>query len=338
MAARRAAAPVIEPPPKLMPKERSVKFVSTGTLMLDLPLGGGYAQGRVVNIVGDKSAGKTLLAIEACAVFAREYSADSVRYCEAENAFDDDYAEIVGMPPGIGKAEDIRTVEDFVADLKEFLADRDGSPCLYVLDSLDSLSSAAEMERKEGEASYGTEKAKALSEFFRKEIGTIEKAKCVLLIISQVRDNIGVTFGEKHKRSGGKALDFYCSQVLWLAVTQKIKKTVRGIDRVIGNKVIAKVKKNKVGPPFRETDISIIFSYGVDDEISMLEWLVKNKGGGLLPRSADAIKKELLAAREAQDRSAVRAIHQTLGNAVIDHWTDIEEALAPPMRKHAANE
>jgi len=236
MAARRASAPIIEPPPKLLPKERSVKFITSGSLMLDLPLGGGFALGRVINVVGDKSAGKTLLAIEACANFAREYGVESIRYCEAENAFDDDYAEVVGMPPGVGKAEDIRTVEAFVADLKQFLAGRDGSsPCLYVLDSLDSLSSDAEMDRKSGEASYGTEKAKALSTFFRKEIGLIEKAQCVLLIISQVRDNIGVTFGPAHKRSGGLALDFYCSQVVWLAVSSKLSRTVRGVERVVGH-------------------------------------------------------------------------------------------------------
>lgn len=326
---------MVEPPAR-MPAKASVKFVTSGSIALDLILGGGYAQGRIVNIVGDKSAGKTLLAIEACANFAKLYGADSVRYCEAEDAFDEEYAAMIGMPADIELAEDIETVEGFIADLKEWLQGCNSSkPCLYVLDSLDALSCEVEVKREYGEATYGQEKAKLLSEFFRKENHLISKSNCTLIVISQVRDNIGVTFGEKHKRSGGKALDFYCSQVMWLAHTQQLKRTVKGVERVVGAKIEAKMKKMKVGPPFRSIELTVIFSYGVDDETSMLNWLHKYKVPGYAsPAQAKEISGAIEAERAAGNRGALKKLHAQLKDAIVDRWMDIEAALAPTISKY----
>ena len=333
----RRAAPVMQEAPRAS-DYFSEDYISSGSFLLDLALGGGWCRGRVANVVGDKSSGKTLLAIEACANFAKRFEEDNIRYAESEAAFLDAYAAKIGMPPGAHLTDEtnrIETVEQLYEDLSAFLQDRAGKTALlYVLDSLDSLSDAAELEREFGEGTYGTGKAKAMSEMFRRLVGDLRDKDCLLFIISQVRDNIGVTFGETKKRSGGKALDFYASQVLWLAETGKIKHTVRGVERVTGSHVRARCKKNKVGTPFREVDIDIVFSYGVDDESSMIEWLKKNKGLDLLDLSDKEARKRLDDARQARDRAAVVDIRDRLQAAVYEHWMAIEADLEPPLPKY----
>lgn len=328
---------VIMPPPAPEPAiEEDVKFTTSGSHLLDKVLGGGWAQGRVVNVVGDKSSGKTLLAIEACANFVQIYGSECVRYVEAEAAFDEGYAASIGMPKGIELEADIRTVEHWEDDLVGYLEKRkpaDG-PCLYVLDSLDALSDDAEMKRKREEGSYGAAKAKSISEMFRKRIKLIEDRRCTLFIISQIRDKIGVTFGETKQRSGGHALDFYASQVIWLTEKMKLKRTVLGAERVVGMQVGARAKKNKVGKPFREADLSIYFSYGVDDEISMLNWIKKHNCEKLLALDENTTRAAVLASRVAKDRAALRDLHEDIASAVSHHWDRIEALLAPPLSKY----
>lgn len=330
------------PPPPKEKTARSVKFVSSGSRLFDLMLGGGWAQGRVVNLVGDKSSGKTLLAIEAVVNFARISGVKAIRYAEAEAAFDEDYAEQLGLPAGITFAKTpegkgLHTVEDWYKDLDAFLTSQtSGKPCLYVLDSLDSLSDDKEMEQEIGTASYGAAKAKKMSETFRKLTQKIEDANCTLFIISQLRDKIGVTFGETKTRSGGKALDFYASQIVWLAELQKIKKTARGIDRTIGTRVLAKAKKNKVGMPYRDCELVIIFSYGVDDEESMLTWITKNKAETALPTglTVKQIRSDVTDCKMSEDRDSLRDINNLLFEAVNNRWQEVEKAIAPPMKKY----
>jgi protein RecA len=334
---RRAVINSIPPPPKIEPPE-AVKFVTSGSTSLDLILGGGWGQGRVVNVVGDKSAGKTMLAIEACANFALQWGIGQIRYAEAEDAFDARYASSIGMPAGLKPVEGIRTIEAWYADMEKWLATRtNGSPCLYVLDSLDSLSDAAELDRAfDNDATYGQGKAKKTSELFRRLIQPLGAANCTLMVISQIRDNIGVTFGDKHKRSGGKALDFYCSQVVWLAQISRLSRVIRGEQRVIGSRVLAKTKKNKIGIPFREIELQVIFSYGIDDEMSLLGWLKKTKNENKLPADYSAVELEklLIQARTAQDRATVKLIHGILSDTVREQWLAIEADLAPPMSKY----
>ena len=188
----------------------------------------------------------------------------------------------------------------------------------------------------EDPATYGTAKAKQLSKMFRMLNEDLSAKNCTLMVVSQIRDNIGVTFGDKHKRSGGRALDFYCSQVLWLAQVSKLARTMRGVQRQVGSKVLAKTKKNKVGIPYREAEIQVIFSYGVDDEKSMLEWLVKTKNDQHLPEGFNATKidKLLAEAREAHDREGVKLLHDVLAETVTEQWMGIERDLAPPMSKY----
>lgn len=308
---------------------------STGCTLLDLAAGGGWGIGRVANIVGDKSTGKTLLAIEACANFATLYGGEAIRYAEVEAAFDRPYAYTMGMPRTAQYTEDVHTIEDFERDLDGWLTKQTG-PNLYILDSLDACSSTAELEREIGDhATYGQEKAKALSELFRKMIKKLREKQGTVIIISQLRDNIGVRFGEMKKRSGGHALDFYASQVFWLAQVQALKKTVTKVERVVGVKVRARNKKNKIGKPFRQVDFTLLFSYGVADEISMLDWLKENHGTDLLPEPFASYPKRLDLAQQGKDRTSVETIRDELRTAVIARWEEIEDALEPPLRKYA---
>lgn len=328
----------------IKPPTRSVDFIPSGSTMLDLVLDGGWALGRVSNLVGDKSSGKTLLAIEACANFSRMPGVvpEDIWYAEAEAAFDAEYARTMGLPTGINliSAESdsgITTIEEFAAQFAEWLESRKGNkPCFAVLDSLDALSDNKEHERELGDATYGTAKARLLSEFFRKYIATMRDKNCHLLVVSQIRDNIGVTFGETKKRSGGRALDFYASQVVWLAVKGNIERTALSAKRVVGVHVVARNKKNKVGMPFRQAEFPILFNYGVDDETAMLDWLELHKAGAELPEgeSLAGIKKRVEVARRTGDRATLLTMQQLLRAAVTKRWREIETLLKPEMPKY----
>lgn len=310
--------------------------MSSGSTLLDLVLSGGWAAGRVVNLVGDKAVGKTLIATEACANFMPLVrSVDDIRYIEAESAFDEAYGEQVGMPEGVRPIGGINTVEEMFADLDAFCAKRKGAttPSLYVVDSLDALSDTAELTRDMDKGSYHTEKARKLSELFRRKVRDISDALVLFMVVSQIRDKIGVTFGETKQRSGGHALDFYASQIVWLSEIRKIDRTIGGMRRVVGTHVRCRNKKNKVGPAYRETDVVLLFSYGIDDETSMLEYLDKFK---VAPeRELQDIHKQLWEARRTNDRDWVGEINAYLRESVHNHWGNIERQLLPPMRKYA---
>lgn len=322
---------------------QSIDFVSTGCKGLDCVLGGGWAIGRVGNIVGDKSTGKTLLAIEACANFKFRFPKGDILYREREFAFDLDYAQAVGLPVKDVQFDDtVATVEDFFRDVqsvckaqKDILKERGKiEPVLYVLDSLDSLSDDAEMERDIDEGTFGAAKAKKLSEFFRKLIGDLSHARVMLLVISQVRDNIGATMGEKHSRSGGKALDFYASQVLWLAHMQTMKAQRKGVERPTGARIRAKCKKNKVGLPQRSFDFYIRYGFGLDDIKSHVEWLddVKRLEDVGLTKGGMA---KFFTSLDSMPDEEYRGWRARLSETVQEVWYDIEKDFMPSRRKYA---
>jgi recombination protein RecA len=262
--------------------EQRIEFISTGCQVLDCTLGGGVAESRVLNIVGNKSSGKTLLAIEISANFYQKYgdSADIV-YHETEAAFDKPYAHALGMPVEaidfVGEDDDSndKTVEYWYEKLSDKLEElkKTKRKCLWVTDSLDALSDRAELERAIDAGSYGTQKAAKMSEFFRRLNSKMSEADITLIIVSQIRDKIGATYGKKTTRSGGKALDFYASQVIWITEIGKLTKTFRKVKRKYGVKVKANCEKNKVGLPYRECEYPIIFGYGIDDAQASLDFL-----------------------------------------------------------------
>jgi len=310
----------------------NTEFIPTGSTLLDLAIGGGWASGRVFNIVGDKSSGKTLLAIECYANFHRMYPKGRMRYGEAEAAFDDEYAQTLGFPDCVEKPEKpLETVEDFYKDLQEF-SSKPG-PSLYILDSLDALSDEAEKGRDiAAENTYGTGKAKKMSELFRRLVQSLSANNCTLGVISQVRENIGVTFGESKSRSGGKALDFYSSQIVWLAEIEKLKRTYKEQERVVGVAVKAKVKKCKVGLPFREAEFKIIFGYGIDDQISILDWLASLKA--YTKEEFVAGKKLVDKVRDDGDVATLQRFTSDIVDKARVEWVALERHLAPKVRKY----
>lgn len=328
-----------------------LNFVESGCHLLDLVLGGGWVLGRIANIVGDRSAGKTLLAIEATANFARRYPAGLIRYAESESAFDEDYAAALGAPihrvdfgkagsfGRVGSDEPMRTVEDWYASLSTFITKcKDAKvPGLYIIDSFDALSDAAEMGREIDQGSFGANKAKKSGELFRKLVDQIEEANILLIVVSQIRDKLNVTFGETKTRSGGRALDFYASHIVWLAEIGKIKKTMQGVERSIGVNVRARCKKNKVGLPFRECDYPIIFGYGVDDLTAGVEWLFEVKADELVREHLDVSKagyKTRIASLRDKGGEPIREFRRKLNALLSSEWVRIESGFLPKAKKY----
>lgn len=359
-----------------------LKFVSSGCATLDAALGGGWCLGRVANIVGDRSAGKTLLAIEACANFHRQYPDGYIRYNEVEAAFDEAYAEALGMPihaidfkgrsidpddekkyeeltalagdrhaddrerekaamamkklnkKGVGLATN--TVEALHADIERVLDENVGKPILYIVDSLDAISDEAELGRDIGDGSYGGSKPKKIGEMFRRLIDRMEQQEMLFIVVSQLRDKLNVTFGEKQTRSGGRALDFYASHIIWLAEIGKLKKTVGGVERIIGVDVKVRVKKNKVGLPFRECQYPILFGYGVDDLTANVEWLI-SVGRDKLLADLDLSKagyKVRLNNLRNKGGQEVRELRAKLNAIVFREWQSIEQGFLPQSSKY----
>lgn len=311
--------PVESPPPKKggglyfgTPKT-DVQFIPSGCKTLDLALGGGWARRRIANIVGDKSTGKTLLSIEAAANFNIVEPKGKIRYREAESAFDNNYAQALGFPVDkVDFGEPVDTIEDIFEDLEKVLKGAKG-PEMYIIDSLDALSDRGEMERKIDEGSYGMGKPKMLSQMFRRLVRDLANKDVTVFVVSQVRDNIGVTFGRKTTRSGGRALDFYASQVLFLSQIERLHRTISNIKRVTGVTVRAQVDKNKIGLPYREAQFPIMFGYGIDDWKACAEYL-KTVTGEIVPKATPL---------------------EDLWKQVDQSWWEIENKFLPTVSKYA---
>ena len=322
------------------------RYLTTGCSLLDCVLGGGWAEDRMINIVGDSSTGKTLMAIEACANFARKHSNGLIRYGEFEEAFDPLYAQAVGLPLDRVAFQDfddqppITTVEEWFDSLELMIerCTKANAPGLYIVDSIDALSSKAEQERDIGDGSYGTERAKKVGETMRRAYGKLSRANITLIVISQTRAKIGVTFGEKKTRSGGAALDFYSSQILWLSEVKKTKKTVRGIDRVTGIQIRARCRKNKAGVAHRDCDMPLVFGYGIDDMLANAEFLKSTVGFQHesiegLKLGATTYKTKLQKLRNVGG-SEYLSVRAQLSEAVEDVWLGIEKEFTPERGKY----
>jgi RecA/RadA recombinase len=346
--------------------DNSVPRIKSGCTLLDCALGGGWAKGRVINIVGDKSTGKTLQATEICANFVIQYGPDCrIRYKDTEAAYDVAYAETVGLPTdAVDFGEEIETIEDFERDLTKFCKEIPrGMPGLYILDSLDALSSNEEMDVKydaqgNEKGSYGLSKAKKMSALFRRCIRAMKRKDVTLVVISQVRDNINAMFGEKYTRSGGKALDFYASQIVWLSELGKIKAKRAGVERKVGVDIKAMVKKNKCGKPWREAEYPIMYDYGVEDVRAGVVWLhavkrlaeadlgldVKQKEGeddepkrggfGAGRKQLPAALTKFFDKMNEMDDAEFRSTRKRVNKAVRRVWREIELTFAPPRRKY----
>lgn len=321
--------------------EKDYSFVSSGCALLDCALGGGWVLGRMANIVGDKSTAKTALATEALTNFVLQYPDGAAAYRETEAAFDRKYSAAMGVPIDridFGPEGLLNTVEELNRDLEQFLDKqiKADAPGIYVLDSLDALSDDVEMAADIGKGTYGTAKAKLLSTMFRKLTRKVESSKVLLLIVSQVRENINPqSYGEKFKRAGGKSMDFYASHILWLAHIKMLKKTIHKVERPYGVTIRAKCKKNKVSVPFREAEFNFIFGYGVDDVTASVEWLKEVKRLDVIDLTEKEVKEYLAELDSMSDKDYSKE-RQMLARVTKKLWNEIEVTFLPTRRKYAA--
>ena len=314
-------------------EKKNLNFFSSGCKILDCVLGGGWPLKRISNIIGDKSTGKTLLAIEACANFYKTWPKGKIKYCETEAAFDPEYAEVLGFPIEVVQfVEDISTVEQLFTTLEQLTEQQQNSdePLLFIIDSLDALSDKAEMESDIEAGTYGATKSKILSQTFRRLAKKVSNSNMHIMFISQIRDKIGVRFGEKYGRSGGHGLDFYASQVIWLSEKGKIKQVSDKIERIIGIDVQAKCKKNKIGPPFRTCEFPVLFYYGIDNVTASLNWLKEIKALDEL----GITDKEIKTVAETIKSGVDPELKEELDKTVTRLWYQIETKFMPKYPKY----
>lgn len=324
--------------------KKSLQFVSSGCAVKDEALGGGWVLGRVANIVGDRSAGKTLDAMEAVANFAIQYPKGWVRYAESEAAFDMGYAQALGIP--VDRVEfnpggvPMRTVEDLYDDMVRCLDNakrKKQTEGLYIIDSLDALSDDAEMGTDFNKATYGGAKPKAISQLFRRLVERFEEQRVLVIVVSQIRDVLNARpFQETKSRSGGKALDFYATHIAWLHTVGKIKKTLGGVERVIGIDAVMKIRKNKVGLPFREAAYPILFGYGIDDMSASVEWLLAHSREDHLKQVG--LSKAGWQVRVTKVRNdggpAAKDLRAQLAKIVRTEWAKVETSFLPRASKY----
>lgn len=277
-------------------------IIPTGSTCLDLALGpGGLPVGIMVNIIGDFSTGKSILATEIIANAIAKYGDRIVfKYRDNEAGYSYNSKKMYGIDI-INNEEPPSTVEETKHDLTRQLNNLpEDKILLYITDSWDALTSKQELNRNKesfsayengklyDKGTYGMEKQKAASEFFRLKAREIKNKNCLFIILSQIRDKPNVTFGLKERRAGGKALDLYASVFIWLKEIEKTKvkiKTETGAEKTkeVGIVTKATMRKNKLGKPRREAFINIIFDYGIDDITGCIEFLydLRDKKGSL---------------------------------------------------------
>jgi recombination protein RecA len=324
--------------------DRSLEFVSSGCTLLDCVLGGGWVLGRPVNIVGDKSVGKTLLWTEAAANFARQFKKGHIWARESEAAFDIPYAKTVGLPAdrvdfGPEGIETLWDTADQIFDDSEKcikLAAASGQPGLYVIDSLDSLSSADEIDRDRTKGTYGTAKPKVMSEMFRVLVRDFKRTRICYMVISQIRDKIGPSFGVKYTRAGGKALDFYSNQTVYLSHLGTLYKTINGIKRAWGVRIKAKCTKNKVSTSFGECEFTLKFGYGIDDLSANVDWLGVVKKLPLIGiKGEEQATKYLTQSEKLPDADYFKQVAEV--RAVVQKvWHEVDVDFQPKRQKYGS--
>lgn len=329
-----------------------VEFLPSGSTNINLAGSGkgkrgGWARGRIANIVGDNSTGKTALAVEALAQsFYNIHKIESQIFAPVKKVYlvYNNVEGVMDLPletmyrrDFIDSVEWIQTstVEAFGRDYgRRVMALKEGEFLFYVIDTFDALRSEEGIKRleqsiktdKQVDGSYNMEKQKYGADFFAWLCDISQGKDVTLMILSQVKDKIGVTFGKKHYRGGGKHLDYYSHQIAWLSEIEKKKRTFRKEERVYAIRCRAKFEKNKVAKPYREGEFTVLFDYGLDDISGMIDWLY-----------GPEVKKMLFDDEEFDRAGLIKYIEDNrLQEVLMDmceqEWIEIEQEIAPTHR------
>ena len=282
-----------------------VEAIPTGSLSLDLALGiGGLPRGRIVEIYGPESSGKTTLALHCIA--EGQKNGGTAAFIDVEHALDPVYARALGVDVDALLVSQPDTGEQAL-EITEALV-RSGAIDVIVVDSVAALVPRAEIEGEMGDSHVGLQ-ARLMSQALRKLAGAISKSNCVAIFIKQLREKVGVIYGSPEVTPGGRALKFYSSVRIDIRRTETLK---NGTEQ-IGSRTRAKVVKNKVAPPFREAEFDVMYGRGISREGELLDLAVKldvvQKGGSWfsygetrLGQGRDNVKEFLLANKEIYDK------------------------------------
>lgn len=291
-------------------KVQDIPAISTGSLGLDMALGiGGIPRGRVIEIYGPESSGKTTLTLH-CIAEAQK-AGGMAAFIDAEHAFDKNYAEKLGID-----TENLLISQpdngEQALEIAEHLI-RSGAIDIIVIDSVAALVPKGELEGEMGESKMGLQ-ARLMSQALRKLTGAINKTGCSCIFINQLRDKIGVMFGSPETTTGGNALKFYASVRLDIRRVGQIKE---GADNILGNRTRVKVVKNKVAPPFKVVEFDIMYGQGISKVGEIIDLgvefeIIKKAGswfsynGEKLGQGRDSVKNLLLDNPELMDELEVK--------------------------------